>query len=208
MSQYYAHQFYGKTVVVGFHNATSYDFWIINDLIDDSSSCTDCQLNLTSWSWSTGKVKEWSVSFSTTASDAKMIYSIAKSSFLKESGCSSETDCVLSWVASFGNDVITSNWMFIGSPKDSVSKDPKLKINKIESGYDEQQYVITVHSEGVAVFVWLETLLDGYFSDNGFLNPPGERVVVFQSRNPDTTLDDVQKGVYIYSLYDAGGFKK
>merc|ERR550525_962934 len=100
MSQYYSQNFYAKTIVVGFHNASSYDFWVINDLMDDSLSCTNCQLSLTSWAWSTGsKVKEWSTAFSIKASDAKMIYSIPKDSFLKESGCSSDTDCVLSWQA-------------------------------------------------------------------------------------------------------------
>merc|ERR1719464_2360116 len=97
--------------------------------------------------------------------------------------------------------------MFIGSPKDSMSKDPKVAIKEVVKGKVEQTWDITVQSEGVAVFVWLETMLDGYFSDNGFLNPPGQRMVVFQSRNEETTLEDVKKGVYVYSLYDAGGFQ-
>merc|ERR1712062_627895 len=134
------------------------------------------------------------------------IYSIPKESFLKESGCSSDNDCVLSWQASLGSNQVSSNWMFIGSPKDSKSKDPKLVIKGVVKGTHGQEWNITVQSEGVAVFVWLETMLDGYFSDNGFLNPPGERTVVFHSRNMETTLEDVKKGIYVYSLYDAGGF--
>eukprot|EP00483_Globobulimina_turgida_P007840 UN07855 len=140
-------------------------------------------------------------------SDSKRIYSVSQSSFLSQSGCSSVNDCVLSWIVGDGKGKIYSdNFMLIGSPKDSTSKDPQVSISDVSTGSMNQQYTITVSSSGVAVFVWLETKLDGYFSDNGMLLA-GKTAVTFQSRNNATTLNDVKSGVYVYSLYDAGGFK-
>ena len=210
MSQYYSKRFYAKIIVAGFHNKSSsgYDFWIINDLLNES--CTDCQLNLTSWSFSTGSmVKQWSKTFSMDVSDAKMIYSISNSSFLQTSGCSSLNDCVLTWTASDGKGkVYTDNYMFIGSPKDSVTKDPGLVISSVSQGNNEQEYSIEITTAGVAAFLWLETPLDGYFNDNGNLIGPGKSIFIFKSRNNKTTVNDVKNSIYAYSLYDAGGFKQ
>merc|ERR1719242_1772473 len=99
MSQYYSQRFYAKTIAAGFRNASSnaFDFWIINDLLD--VSCSECELNFTSYSWSKGNMlKEWTApSFAMDAADAKMIYSISEDQFLSESGCESMDACVLSW---------------------------------------------------------------------------------------------------------------
>eukprot|EP01084_Bolivina_argentea_P281133 480969_1 len=209
MSQYYSKRFYDKVIVAGFTNKTSkaYDFWIINDLLNES--CSNCQLNFTSLSWSKGGiVKQWSTVFSMDVSDSKNIYSISQLSFLSQSGCLSVNDCVLKWNVGNGKGKIYSdNYMFIGSPKNATSKDPQISISDVLNGNVDQQYSITVSCSGVAAFVWLETKLDGYFSDNGMLLIPGKTNVIFQSRNNKTTINDVKSGVYVYSLFEAGGFK-
>ena len=65
--------------------------------------------------------------------------------------------------------------------------------------------VCVYRSEAVAVYVWLETEIDGYFSDNGLLVSPNSYDVTFYSR-VTTTADELKSNLKIYSLYEAGGF--
>jgi len=174
--------------------------------------CDACQLNLTSLSWTNGKVmKEWNAPlFSMNVSDARLVYSISENDFLFVSGCENMNDCVLTWTVGDGKGaMLSSSYMFVGSPKDVVSKDPELSIKSVVPSNNADEYEITLTTTGVAAFVWLETKLDGYFSDNGMLMVPGEeKNVVFKSRDSKKTLADVTSGVYVYSLFDAGGFKQ
>ena len=56
-------------------------------------------------------------------------------------------------------------------------------VNKVTTGPYVESYTISVESDNIALFVWLEaTGLRGRFSENGFLQSTQVREVVFLSR--------------------------
>ena len=119
-------------------------------------------------------------------------------------------NCILKWTA-YDDDytIVSKNWMFISSPKDSNTINPELKIVNVEkNGNQKQEYILTVSCKNLAVIVWLELSpgLYGYFSDNGFMLHNEEISITFYSRYNKTTLNDVSKGISIWSLYDSGAF--
>lgn len=60
---------------------------------------------------------------------------------------------------------------------------------------------MSVKTDAVAMFVWLETELPGVFSDNGFLMAQEEAQVYFYAAN-EVTLEDLSSSLTIKSLTD------
>ena len=72
-----------------------------------------------------------------------------------------------------------------------------------------QTFQIFLNVDNAAAFVWFETNIDGYFNDNGLLIPmqTQDSNIIFYARKNTTTVDELQSSLYVYSLYEAGGFK-
>lgn len=62
-------------------------------------------------------------------------------------------------------------------------------------------YEIEISSDKIALFVWLESSIDGRFSENGFLqNTPSKMVRFYPESN--TSSDEVLKSLSITNLLD------
>ena len=205
MIQYYANNFYAKLSIIGYNNNTHYTFWIINDYVNKSFQ--NCGLQLNSYSYIDGQMNKWQIPGITVETEsAAMVYAISNADFLGQSKCVNLSDCILE-MSLFDGCPSTDNWMFIGSPNNTKANDPQLKIMDVV-GVDGVmgEFNITFNSKAVAVFVWLETIVDGYFSDNGMFVLPGDSWVIFYARDEKTNSSVLEQSLDIYSLYEAGGF--
>ena len=68
------------------------------------------------------------------------------------------------------------------------------------------EFNITFNCKAIAVFVWLETIVNGHFNDNGMLLFPGSHSVIFYAQDNKTNTSVLKQTLEIYSLYEAGGF--
>ncbi|ETO24800.1 hypothetical protein RFI_12358, partial [Reticulomyxa filosa] len=124
---------------------------------------------------------------------------------LQQTGCSSWNDCVLMWKVYDQNQYVSENWMFISSPKNIVANDPQFQFTDVQLVTDNE-FQITFTSKATAAFVWLETEVDGFFENNGFLMTAGEKSILFYSQQT-TTLSQLTQSLKVYSLYEMGGFQ-
>jgi len=203
--QYYAQHFYHAFKFAGFNNGTHLLFSAINDFPDDSVIGGDVQFLAVSWK--SGAIASWHAPFSVNAASSASVYNISHKDFLTVSGCSSLQDCVLVWQAfDDAGRLLDENWMFVASPKDSTAVDPNLTVLDVTE-VDENLYRITIKADATAAMVFMETDVDGYFEDLGFIMTPGVREVNFLPRAA-TSESDIRTSLVVYSLYEAGAFSR
>jgi len=90
--------------------------------------------------------------------------------------------------------------VFIGSFNTFKLKDPQLKITTVKK-LSDIDFEINVHAVLPAAFLWLETVVDGHFSDNGFIMYEETINVTFKSLS-SISLGALTKSLTIKSLYD------
>ena len=204
IAQYYAQDFYDNTIVSGYYNSTHFIFSAIRDDVD--SSLTNGKLEFYVFSFDTSEaISSWHLTLNIAAADATKIYAISQSEFLTKSGCSALTDCILKWrVYDSEDNQISENWMFLGSPKDTVAKNPGLQVLDVMQ-VNSREYQVTYSVSELAVFVMLETDVNGYFDKNGRLDETGIHTAVFYPR-VDTSETKILDSITISSLYEAHGF--
>jgi len=144
---------------------------------------------------------------------AREVYSVSHSDLLAHSKCSSlDTDCALTWKlldTKHGDAVVTENWMFISSPKNTKAKDPGFA--GIEAEIDEagKKVLVRFNTSNIASFVFLEqSNFTGNFAENGWgiLFPGQHEVDFFPDTQTVPSVKDFLDGLEVYSLYEANGF--
>lgn len=96
----------------------------------------------------------------------------------------------LSLLDSSGEMIAPVNYVFPVALKNANLLKPKITLKEIHQ-IDEYTYEIEIASDGVALFVWLETqTIKGRFSDNGFLQIRNSHIVHFyaESKTSDKSL--------------------
>jgi len=61
--------------------------------------------------------------------------------------------------------------------------------------------IITLETDRIASFVWLETDVQGQFSDNGFTLVDEEIEIVFTNRNDTVNIDDFTNTLTVRTLF-------
>ena len=210
--QYFSQHFYAKILVIGYNDSQSgnWTFWGINDYTTEYNCMGDnsCTLNLNSYSYTDGLKNSWNVPVSIDYEDASKVYSLSQSDMLSQTKCSSlDTDCLLIMnLIDKNGTTINSNYLLISSPKNTIANDPKLSISNVIKTSDNI-YSIEYNVNAISLFVTIETIYDGYFDDNGLLLLPGNHVSTFMTTDNNITADDLKNSMYLYSLYEAGGFQ-
>ena len=219
MLQYYASIFNQPLSIIGFVNYVNhsdqeidnYQFWSVMDesAVMMNMGCNSCKLQIESYSWINGSIATYPVNIGKIqTAQATFLFEWSKSEMLTNTKCDALNDCVIKW-SLYGDDgsVISKNWMFLQSPKKTIAKDPKLNITNIIK-QDANKFEIWLNVENMAAFVWIETSILGYFNNNGMLMAPGlYKDIIFFARSNTTTVNELKSDLYVYSLYEAGGFK-
>eukprot|EP01083_Nonionella_stella_P101737 288679_1 len=211
---YYAKHFYAKVVITGYDNGHNYTFWAVNDYVTEFRCDADnpCVVQFKANSFEKSmETNRWNVSLTSMPYEsATEIYSLSHSDFEKISKCPSiETDCGLKWklIDVKTNDVITENWMFISSPKNTTAMDPQLRITSVEvRDKKENTFSVSFSNQNIASFVSMETSVSGSFNENGIgILYPGDHQWIFKA-SEQTTASELQDSIDLYSLFEAGGF--
>lgn len=209
---YYAKDFYQKILITGYDNGSNYTFWAVNDYTDQykCDSTTQCVVEFRACSFTKSmETNSWNISLpSMDYESAKEFYSLSHADFQKQTKCSNiSSDCGLQFrlIDTKSNMVVTENWMFVSSPKNTKAMDPQLKLNGVKDNNDNT-FEVSFSVGNIAAIVYLETNITGNFERNGWgLVYPGDYSVQFNA-SETTTASKLQSTLYLYSLYEAGGF--
>ncbi|XP_076069531.1 beta-mannosidase isoform X2 [Oratosquilla oratoria] len=94
-----------------------------------------------------------------------------------------------------------NNFLLLGSPKDADIKKATLKIKDV-SADTSGTLDVTLSSDEVALFVWLETPEEGVFEDNGFIMHSQEVMVKFYPKDNLLDPSQLKQNLRVWSLSD------
>ncbi|CAK1550482.1 unnamed protein product [Leptosia nina] len=76
----------------------------------------------------------------------------------------------------------------------------RVKLRRLDvSSEDENRFVVTIKTDAIVLFFWLESEVDGHFSDNGLILTEGETQLYFTTK-VSTNKKTIQRGIS-YSYY-------
>jgi len=204
MLQYFAKQFYTPVLVSMWSDGNNVAVYLVNDMTTPISGT----LTFTMWSWSSNTpLHTWSVPVSQTAQNSHEVVTSNIPDLLKEGKCPDANECVITFrVTDNTGAILSQNHYYLASPKDVPNfADPELRIVSVYevSGNPEYAHTFTVvyQSQALAAYVWLESSLQGHFSDNGFLHTPESNTALFfYTRDSGITPCMLEQSLTISSL--------
>ncbi|XP_025833417.1 beta-mannosidase-like [Agrilus planipennis] len=137
---------------------------------------------------------------------SELVKSLSIPEFLSQKGCGNETFSLLNCFFYLGveddNGAISpKNFVFPTPLRKVKAGNPKLTIASVKL-FAKNVFEVTVNSDKVALFVWLETGdIFGRFSENGFLQIAPTKSVYFYPES-NVTLHDLKSVVKVTSLFD------
>lgn len=104
-----------------------------------------------------------------------------------------------------GETLISTNFQLLGKPKDALLQKASVEVRSVSGPYlttiSNDTFIITLSSNQVALFVWVEVDDPGFFSDNGFLMVTEEVSIEFYAEG-STTEESLQQSIQVTSLTD------
>ncbi|XP_074621732.1 beta-mannosidase-like [Acropora palmata] len=203
MLHYFAKDFYAPVIASPFVNGTKFQIFVISDL---TKPIVKGAVSLKAWAWSSFKpLSSKSITFNINQTTSKLVYSEDLETLIKNSGCESLRHCVLTVTPadlSTGENLGPSNVFYPANLSEVVGlNEPQLKVLKVTQK-SKVEFTVSIGAQSPAVFVWLVSKdFNGRFSENGFLLTESFKTVTFYSWQ-ETTAADLEKSLYIKSLYD------
>ncbi|KAH1001112.1 hypothetical protein HUJ04_013364 [Dendroctonus ponderosae] len=149
-------------------------------------------------------VHEYRLATSLEAGSSQLIETIETEDVLQEVGCELTT-CFFYFVVqknaslTYSTAISPENYVFPAKLKNSELSSPDVEIVSV-SQTGTKTYEITVRSDNIALFVWLDThAIMGRFSENGFLQVEATRTVSFHS-DQDTNVEELQAAITVTHL--------
>jgi len=201
MLHYYAAKFYHPVLVSSVERTGQYSIWVTSDTLNELSGTLSIEI----WALnSTTLLKSWKYPFHMDASKSGMIWQGTVDQLLVGTGATRKSSLIAITILSASNLTLANNYFLAASPYDMTIPNPQLEIVSIKQGLSANEYQVQLKSSNVALFVWLETTVQGRFSDNGFILTSGIASVIFYSWEPSTT-QQLLATLTIRSLYDTLG---
>lgn len=211
---HYSSRFYAPQLVSAVQNLSTgaLEVWFSqHDATAGSISAGTLVLSV--WSWSRGFVGNVTAAFTTNSIfGAERIWAGSVQGVLDAAGgCSPLTDCTLAYAAYVGSPraLLGDNFLFL-TPMANVSttRDPGLSITGVMAVPDSLgQFAVTYAAAALpAAAVWLESLLQGYFSDNAQLMTSSPVTVTFTAANASITPGELAASLSIWSLWDVAPY--
>lgn len=204
MLHYFVKDFFAPVIASPYQEGGMFRLWVVSDLVKPISRGA---VSLKAWSWSSfTPLYSKKVSFNIKRQTSKQVYEDEVETLLQSSKCKSARHCVFTVKpvdASTGQDLGPTNVFYPTSLSEVEGiSDPKLKIVKVARMPQKGEFSVYIEAQSPACYVWLVAKdVRGRFSDNGFLLIEPSKTVIFYSWQ-DTTEDELEKNLYIKSLYD------
>ncbi|XP_060536178.1 beta-mannosidase [Cylas formicarius] len=212
MLHYFAKDFFAPIIVTGhINNDRQLQIYTVSDLL---SPVTDTELIVRVYQFNSSfsPLYERKINTDINASESALVETINTDDFLSGLGCggllTAKYNCFFYFVIRQNSDNISpENYAFAGSLALSNVETPNLQISSVAKVSDEETYAITLTSDKIALFVWLDShAIRGKFSENGFLLVEANRTVYFTSES-ETSADDLKKVLTVTNLKDPEYFK-
>ena len=171
------------------------------DLISDLTHSIQGTLQLELWSWKGALLNSWSAGYSSGPLTAGTVWSTSIKAML--SGHCRPEQCLLYLQCLDGNSKQLSNNVFYFTKlRSALLVSPNVTVSQFVKSGDAISFL--VQSTAVAPYLWLETPLDGRFSDNGFVVLPGHSVqIIFYSWDSSISISKFTSSLTTKSLYDS-----
>jgi len=206
LSHYFVKRSYEKLHLTPVLNNTEVTIHAISDHMSDVSSQFDVKI----YSYDSLKAKmSQSYKFSIEPLTAKPVVSIKLDEIEKKTGCkfNADSSCVLVLTSNdnqFAHKDFINFLLFKTRLADVKNLQvPDLRIDSVRQLDDNGNFEISLSTNQVAVFVWLDTNTDrfkGIFSDNGFHMVDKERKINFKTNDRSVSKEDLQKNLFIHAL--------
>uniref|UniRef100_A0A8D0H224 Beta-mannosidase n=1 Tax=Sphenodon punctatus TaxID=8508 RepID=A0A8D0H224_SPHPU len=198
MLHYFARHFFAPLLPVGYEDNGVFYIYSVSDLH------LDCHLTLkvsVQWSSLESVCSLATEELTIKAGSAVPIYKEPINDLMKRCGNCTRQSCVVTFYLESGGWLSSSgNYHFLSSLKDAVGLE-KAEISATISQQGDQ-YIFVLQTNAIAPFVWLDVgIVQGRFSDNGFLMAQKRKEVLFYPWQP-TIVEELEKSLSLTSLMD------
>jgi beta-mannosidase len=193
---YMARHFYAPVIVSGVEDAPhgTVEIHVTSDALADQHGEIDWQLTTVAGSAvESGRI--------VTDIPARQNYLVTTLDFKARLEQYGPRDLLLWLGLRIGGEAVSRNLVLWARPKHLDLRDPGLK-TRIEAA-GSNTYRVTLTADAPALWVWLERREgDARFSDNFFHLRPGQPQTVTMTWGDDTSAQDIERTLRVYSLYD------
>ncbi|KAL1508964.1 hypothetical protein ABEB36_003777 [Hypothenemus hampei] len=206
MLHYFAANFFANVIVTGHLNANrELQLYTVNDNFNDIKNASVLVKIYNYSSTSFEPVYQDRISTNINASSSQLIQLIKTDDLLAEQKCDQNSCFFYFEVQDSSNAALGPvNYVFPGKLNNSTLPSSNVNIAKIDQVEMEHVFQITVSSDKIALFVWLDAHnIKGRFSDNGFLQVEANKTVYFYSEEPLVTVEQLGKVLTVTHLTDS-----
>lgn len=93
-----------------------------------------------------------------------------------------------------------SNFILMNTTLRTKFEKPNITLTVLEEG-SSNEFLIQVRTDKITMFVWIQSTLDGYFSDNGFIMSTVTKTIIFYPYQK-VKWDDLEKSLNVSLLAD------
>ncbi|XP_074036619.1 beta-mannosidase [Leptinotarsa decemlineata] len=207
MLQYYTQDFFAPIIITGHLNLErTLEIYIVSDLL---SPVLNVSASIQVYKWNSFEpVSSETVTVDLEAGHSHLIKSIATDDYLTDRNCGAlnvaKNNCFFYLsVEKEGLKITPDNYVFPSKIRDSDVQKPKVQISSVKKISDEQIYSITIETDQIALFVWLESpVISGTFSENGFLMVNNTKTVYFNSEEESISPEELSETLTLTHLMD------
>lgn len=162
------------------------------------------QLHMSLYSWqSFTPLRTWVQPYSMNKT-TELIFCNSMSTIMKQGGCNQGKNfCFLFFhLGDPSNEPVA--WQPLTEYKSIVGlENSVVQVADVQQAWttDKQVFNVTITTNTISVFVWLDTQIKGRFSDNGFLMVTPKKIVQFLSSQP-VNVSDLHSSLSVRSLSD------
>ncbi|XP_069119569.1 beta-mannosidase-like isoform X2 [Argopecten irradians] len=162
------------------------------------------QLHMSLYSWqSFTPLRTWVQPYSMNKT-TELIFCNSMSTIMKQGGCNQGKNfCFLFFhLGDPSNEPVA--WQPLTEYKSIVGlENSVVQVTDVQQAWttDKQVFNVTITTNTISVFVWLDTQIKGRFSDNGFLMVTPKKIVQFLSSQP-VNVSDLHSSLSVRSLSD------
>nr|XP_020515476.1 beta-mannosidase [Labrus bergylta] len=202
MLHYFAQDFFAAVLPVGFEDADTLLIYAVSDLSDD----LQLRAAVTVYSWADPDLACTLKSdlLPVPGGSAVVILKQPVAALLAGCGHCTRLTCLLTFHLEDGGGEQhgPTNHHFLCSPKDAEGLQRPNITAKVEEDETGGSYSVTLHSDSVAPFVWLDVgNVPGRFTSNGFLMVTRSTTVSFTAWRP-TSVAELSRSLSVTSLRD------
>lgn len=211
MLHYYVRKFFEPVLVSPFVENGDVKVYVINEQFQNITSAT-AVVNLHRYD-RLGVVNSVNISVNVEPAVSSLVGTVSLAQGLElnthcqEGLYDAEDVCfiTLHLLDSSGLPLTPENFHLLGKPKDAYILHPSVQIESIseptQTQHSKWTFSVSVKTDAVALFVWLETDQRGVFSDNGFVMTQEEIQLSFYAAE-EINVEDLRSSLTIKSLTD------